>query len=162
MKHYKDALDGTAQHKHAFFLDDITHVGLNWTYKRSLTILSGDRSTKEYSYMLGKNNMVHLQLNRLIKRLKPTGIIQHLFDFGVWHFYRTHMLPPDDPRKILSLNDLGFGFVIFLAAIFASFLVFLYEVILAVRIRRWLRKLIGLVDFLRVLNARLENYHDRW
>jgi hypothetical protein len=162
VKLYENAINGESDAKYAFFVHDQYHAQLNAKFKKSLTIMSGLVLTKPYALAMVKNCMLFGQLSYFIDRLLPTGIIQHLFDFGVWDFFRTHMESEQDPRRVLSLDDLEFGFVIFLAAIFVSFLVFFYEVILALRMRQWLRDFIGLVDFLRVLKARLENYHDRW
>jgi hypothetical protein len=70
-----------------------------------------------------------------------------------------------DSPKILSLKDLEYGFVLFLVAAALSIVVFIGELLSVqvwLKIKRNLRILIGLADFLAVLGARMADYHDGW
>jgi hypothetical protein len=160
--YYGIALKGKNLGKLAFLVHTFSHAQLNDTFKDSLSIMTHEIFSRPFAFAIGRNNMLLGHFNYFIDRLIPAGIMKHLINYGVWNLFRPLVVESVDNRRILSLQDLEFGFVIWLVAISVCFQVFLYETILALRIRRWLRKLIGLVEFLRVLRARMADYHDGW
>jgi hypothetical protein len=84
-------------------------------------------------------------------------------DIGLWFLFKKDEIK--DPRKILRLSDLDFGFVLFLGAAGVSILVFFGELLwqqLWLKLRRKLKILIGVFEFLRVLRERMRDYHDGW
>lgn len=116
---------------------------------------------KPQGILILQNNMMFEHLNYFLDLLIPSGIPQHLLDFGLFTTYNHVHYAVVDSRKVLSLEILEFGFVLWLAACFISLIVFLCEARM-LWLRRKLRKLIGLIDFLRILRARLSDYHDKW
>jgi hypothetical protein len=84
----------------------------------------------------------------------------YLADIGLWFLFKNLEDEIKDPRKILSLSDLEFGFVLFLAAADVSILVFFGELLwqqLWLKLRRKLKILIGVFEFLRVLRERMRD-----
>jgi hypothetical protein len=137
------------------------HSEFNGTLHRSLAIMKNARLTKVFAIRFVKNYFLMKTLNHVISRLTPTGIPNYLADFGQWYLFKRLDVVIEDSRRILSLRDLEYGFVLFLGAALLSILVFIGE-LLSLLVRRKLRILIELVDFLRVLRARMLNYHDSW
>lgn len=61
--------------------------------------------------------------------LIPSGIIQHSEDFYYWLVHREKYIDPDDGPKVLTLNDLSYGFIIWLIAISAVIVEFFMEIL---------------------------------
>jgi hypothetical protein len=158
---YKMALKGKSDQKFAFLVNTIIHSHYNTTFQNTLTTMENERTSKLSAFGLGWNNMLLNRLNALIRRLNEAGISDYLDDYGQWFISRIFIEEVVDPRRILSLDDLGFGFVIWLVACFVSVLVFVIE-ILNVKLKMMFKSLIRLLQFLIVLRARLNYYHDGW
>jgi hypothetical protein len=133
------------------------HLRLNLTLKSSLTTMKNERVTKVMVLGMGRNHFMLGHLNRVISRFILAGITKHLSDYGMWFLLRQFDDELVDPRRILSLSDLEFGFVLWLVACFLSLLCFVSEVTFVK-----LKNLMLLTEFLRVLKAKVESYHDVW
>jgi hypothetical protein len=162
---YHETLDGNDKGKFVFLVHDLLHSQLNATFQKSHAIMKGSKLTVEVVIPVSRNHFILDPLNHVISRFTPAGIPKYLADYGRW-FYHCPLPEEDtDTRRILSLDDLDFGFVLFLAAAGFSLLVFFGELLwqqIWLKIARKLKILIGLVDFLRVLNERMQDYHDGW
>ncbi|KAG5670248.1 hypothetical protein PVAND_000525 [Polypedilum vanderplanki] len=156
--YYKKALNDETNEKFAFLVDSDFHAYLNTTFCQSLTKMENEKLTKMTSYFMFVNNILLHELNDIINRLVPTGIAQHLSDFGLWSLFRPIAEEFRDPRRILSLNDLEFGFVLWLIACLISLVCFIFE-ISYVKTKPLLKKLIGLIGFYRLLRIRLNVVH---
>jgi hypothetical protein len=108
-----------------------------------------------------KNNFMISHFEGIQTQLLETGFGKYHIEFAEWLDIKPHVEEKVDSRRIFALKDLEYGFVLWLAACFVSFLVFVYE-INSLRLKRKLRVLIGLYDFLRLLRARMADYHDSW
>lgn len=116
-------------------------------------------------YQLPKYNFIFQPLNELLKKMIPSGIPQHLYEYVKWFIARPADKEVEDPRRVLSMFDLEFGFVLFLIAIAASFIVFLWEVLsfnLKIKMKKIVSDFIGLLQFLKILRTKLLTYHDTW
>ncbi|KAG5671218.1 hypothetical protein PVAND_001427 [Polypedilum vanderplanki] len=158
---YEEALLEKSKIKYAFFVNEIEHASWNLTYKASLPVLENERLKKSIALSVFKNNILQHQMNEVIDRLIPMGILKFLSDYGRWYVNRPVDAEIEDPRKILSMNDLEFGFVIFLGALAFSIVVFICE-LLSLSMRRFLKNLFGLFEFLRVIREILKVYHNEW
>jgi hypothetical protein len=159
-KLYELALNGKSHTKYAFLVFSFVHAVFNSTYKRSLPILQNEKLVKVTSFFTIRNNMLLTQLNDVISRLIPAGITKYLSDFGLWFILRPLDDEVLDPRRILSMTDLEFGFVLWLVACFICFLCFICEI--SPRFQNKFRMLIGLINFVTVIRARMAIYHDKW
>jgi hypothetical protein len=163
--HYQGTLAGNDKEKFAFLVHELIHSQLNATFKKSLAIMKGSKLKIEVVIPVSRNHFIFDPLNHVISRFTPAGIPKYLADYGRWFYFRPLPEENTDTRRILSLIDLEFGFVLFLAAAGFSLLVFFGELLwqqIWLKMARKLKVLIGLVDFLRVLNERMQDYHDRW
>ncbi|KAG5671310.1 hypothetical protein PVAND_001515 [Polypedilum vanderplanki] len=161
MESYNSTLDGKAKSKFAFLLSTIEHASWNKTFKRSLPIMENVKIKTTIAFGTQKNNILNYQLNQVINHLIPSGILNNLLDYGKWYLYRPIHIEPEDSKRVLSMSDLQFGFVIFLGFMSLPIVVFICE-LHALYVRRQLRKLLGLYEFVRVIRERLKDYHDKW
>jgi hypothetical protein len=164
-KIYVDTLLENHDRKFAFMIQNLAHSQLNATIGKSLETMKGERLRKDLSYIMSKNHFLLGHLNHVISRFIPAGISKHLVDYGDWYLMRKLKEEILDTRRVLSLKDLDFGFVLFLGAAGVSVLVFFGELLsqqVWLKLRRKLKVLIGIWDFLRVLRERMKDYHDGW
>ncbi|KAG5671307.1 hypothetical protein PVAND_001512 [Polypedilum vanderplanki] len=159
---YKRALDGETKSKYAFFTTDISEQAA-WkkVFNGSLFTLENEILSKPLAVSSPLNNILQYQLNKLVDHLIPSGILNHLVNYGVWHLHRPIYIEPEDSKRVLSMSDLQFGFVIFLGFMSLPIVVFICE-LHALYVRRQFRTLLGLYEFVRVIRERLKDYHDKW
>lgn len=158
---YKDAIKGNFKTKYAFFISITDHYLYNSSFKDSLPKMDNESIKKEKVFVMIKNGMLVEHLTYIINKFLPTGILKFLDDLAKWYLHRKLELEPDDPRRVLSMTDLEFGFVIFVGFLSVAVVVFIWE-IFSLGVRRKFRKLFGLFEFLKVLKERMKDYHDRW
>ncbi|KAG5685025.1 hypothetical protein PVAND_014228 [Polypedilum vanderplanki] len=158
---YGKALEEDLLKKYVFLVSFEVHHKLNQTFKSSLLRLKNEKVTYMTRLALTRNNILLHSMNHFMDKLIPAGIACQLMDYASWHDYRLISEEIDDPRKILSMSDLEFGFILWIIACCFSFFVFIYE-LHALYLRRQFRILLGLFEFLRVVRERLKDYHDRW
>ncbi|KAG5671335.1 hypothetical protein PVAND_001538 [Polypedilum vanderplanki] len=156
---YEEVLNGKSTAKYAFFMEESDHSVLNSTFGRTLPRMKNEDIQKEKAFGTIKNGMLVEQLNHVVDCLQPTGIIKHIDEYSKWHVHRQLDIEPEDTKRILSMSDLEFGFVIFLGFLSLAIFVFICE-LHALYVRRQLRKLLGLYEFVRVIKERLKDYHD--
>ncbi|KAG5679499.1 hypothetical protein PVAND_009063 [Polypedilum vanderplanki] len=160
-EYYNQTLTGETKQKYAFLMPIYTYRTYCTIFNTSLPIMKNVKITKSYGYQLPKHHMLFLHLNKIFDKLIPTGIPEHLYKKGYW----MHLKPKDneivDTRRVLSMSDLEFGFVIILGFLGLSIFVFICEVY-AFYMKILLKKLLGLYEFLNDLKEILRNYHDRW
>ncbi|KAG5674041.1 hypothetical protein PVAND_004031 [Polypedilum vanderplanki] len=158
---YKRALKGETKSKYAFFVSDFELENWKSFFNGSLPMLEYEKLSKPLVISSPLNNILQYQLNKLVDELIPSGILNHLVSYGEWYLNRPIDIKPEDTKRILSMSDLEFGFVIFLGTLSFPIFVFICE-IHALYVRRQLRKLLGLYEFVRVIRERLKDYHDKW
>ncbi|KAG5670860.1 hypothetical protein PVAND_001093 [Polypedilum vanderplanki] len=158
---YKRALAGETKEKFAFFVSSNVHDSWNSSFMNSLLIMENEKITISMGITMPKNNILLFYINDIISRLIPSGILQYQVNYGSWSLNRPVEAEPEDTKKILSISDLEFGFVIFLGFLSLATVVFVCE-LHALYVRRQLSKLLGLYEFIRVIRERLKDYHDKW
>ncbi|KAG5676356.1 hypothetical protein PVAND_006198 [Polypedilum vanderplanki] len=160
-KIYKDAVNEISNEKLAFLVDIELHTLFNFTNKKSLPMLNNEKTSKFAILVLPKNFILLKSMNFLIDRFFETGITNHFIDYGRWYLHRPFDLEFEDSRRILSIKDLEYGFVIWLFACFVSFLVFLCEIRKKVyqKIKKWVETFAGFCGFLIVLKTRMKRFH---
>jgi hypothetical protein len=158
---YMEAYQEKLQEKYAFFVASDFHAAMNSSFKFTLPKMQNEKLLKAGGFRLPKNHLLLNQLNHVLGQLISAGITKHLIDYGLWHIHRPCDDEIVDPRRILSFTDLEYGFASWLLACFVSFVCFVCEV-LSVKLKREFIDVIELVDFLRVIRARMVSYHDTW
>ncbi|KAG5671269.1 hypothetical protein PVAND_001475 [Polypedilum vanderplanki] len=159
--YYSNAFEKDQKNKYAFIITKSTHDFWISELKGSLPILPIEKFTKDMSIFTMKNSILFVQMNQIMNKFIETGIAQHLLDYAVWFLWRPSDKKVEDPRKVLSMSDLEFGFVIFLGFLSLPVVVFICE-LLSLKVRRQMRKLVGLYEFMRIIRERLKDYHDKW
>lgn len=94
-------------------------------------------------------------LNKLLERILPAGIPKYLLDYHMWMLFKKYEGFIDNSPKVLTINDLCFGFVLWLGACGLSIVAFMLEIV-RFKLRKIFRILIGLTMFLRILIVRLK------
>ncbi|KAG5676547.1 hypothetical protein PVAND_006372 [Polypedilum vanderplanki] len=125
---YEDAVNEVSNEKLAFFVSEGIHVKLNFTVKNSLPVLTNEKTSKHKFILFKKNFVLEKNLNFLIDRFLEVGITNHFIDYGTWYLHRPFEIKVEDSKRILSIKDLEYGFVIWIFACFVSIMVFLWEI----------------------------------
>jgi hypothetical protein len=105
-----------------------------------------------------KNSFIANLLYETVDKYLPSGIFQHLCEEGVWRIYKFRDKLVEEKRRILSMSDLEFGFVLWLGACGLATVVFIFE--LLGRFKHQLRQQVGFILFYRLLKIRLRNVYS--
>ncbi|KAG5668078.1 hypothetical protein PVAND_016033 [Polypedilum vanderplanki] len=127
---YDQSLKEETRAKYAFLIEAKLYDVIDNFFNQSLPVMQNEKISKSTGYIMPKNHMLLLHMKKLFDDLIPTGIFEHLKQYGIWFLHRPIYKIPADPRKILSMFDLEFGFIIFLAALCVSTVVFICELFL--------------------------------
>jgi hypothetical protein len=160
---YTQALRGNSSGKYAFFASHEVHTSLSSDNKNSLPVIKKDTFSMMSTLKMSNNDMMFKHLDFVMQQFVSAGIDKFLIDHAMWDLARPYDLEIEDSRRILAMSDLEFGFVIWLAACFVAFLIFVGEKLsMWIKLGRKFKRIVGLVEFLRVLKARMADYHDGW
>jgi hypothetical protein len=109
-------------------------------------------------FLMMKNHFTSNLISTVTGRFIDMGILQHSLAFANWMLWRPNYEkePPPGPH-VLKISDLSFGLYIWLAACGVCLVGYLLE-ILKFKMRRPIRKLVGLMHFLLLLRERLQHY----
>ena len=75
-----------------------------------------------------RNHFLFEATEEVVQRLIPMGIIQHSFELHTWISLRPVIEVEENEPKVLTIDDLEFGFVIYLATCGLSIFGFFCEV----------------------------------
>jgi hypothetical protein len=139
-------------------MDEIEHKELNSTFGNSLAKLKEEKMAKMYFVLIHKRNVFSMHIDRVMSWLIPSGIPDYLFKYGSSDIYRRLDLEEPDSRRVLSLSDIEFGFVIWLATFPFPIAVFIYEVF-SVKVKEMMRDFAGFFQLFMLIKARMNIYH---
>ncbi|KAG5666636.1 hypothetical protein PVAND_014652 [Polypedilum vanderplanki] len=125
---YEAALNGSSKIKYAFLVNQNVHGILNSTFKSSLSTMENEGTTFTWTYSIPRNLLLSNEMVEVINEFVPSGIIQYLYDFMLWLNFRPTDFQEEDSRRILSMTDLEFGFVLWIVSLSVPLICFLYEV----------------------------------
>ncbi|KAL7011987.1 hypothetical protein ACKWTF_014551 [Chironomus riparius] len=103
-----------------------------------------------------RNSLIFEILNKLMERIVPAGIPQYLNKYHESNVYRTFYPIIDIDPKVLTLQNLEYGFVLWIGSCGISAIGFLMEH-LWLKGRRVCRSIIGLWMLMSILRIRLRN-----
>jgi hypothetical protein len=159
---YCNNVDSNSSAKLAYFLTRELELrfSLNCSVSSSRKITLPVFNEIPMSFVLHKNCIMNDLLQDVMEKVVEAGIPQHFWKVEQEVKYNIGLDSGEieDNRRILSLNDLEFGFVIFIIALSVSTVVFFCE-FLGPKIKKFVRLLIGLFYFLRLLRVRLGNFY---
>lgn len=75
-----------------------------------------------------RNSFIYEILNEVLEKTLPSGIPQHLIKFHYSIIFQKYEPVVDNSPKVLTLDDLGFGFVLWLGACAISIVGFILEI----------------------------------
>lgn len=114
----------------------------------SATILKNFKYVDDsMNFGIARNSILSESLNEVLEKLGPSGIIQYLINFDSWVTYRNFKSAAAKVPRVLTLNDLSFGFVLWLVACLISVIGFAVEVT-EYNIKIMLQNVIGIGIFL--------------
>ena len=141
----------------AFFLEDIQYNIFNSICKGAAFKLRNFKRDAAISALFTKrNSFIYDILNQVLEKIIPAGIPQYLVKYHESNMYKEYVPIVDNSPRVLTVDDLEYGFVLWLGACGISVVGFLLEFIWF-KLRKVLRIMIGLWLFLKVLKMRLRN-----
>ncbi|KAL7013177.1 hypothetical protein ACKWTF_015235 [Chironomus riparius] len=99
------------------------------------------------NFGITRNSILYESLSEVIEKLNPSGIIQYLINYDSWVTYDKFDSAVTKVPRILTFNDLSFGFVLWLAACGISVVGFAVEMT-EYKMRIAIKNMIGVVVFL--------------
>lgn len=145
--------------KYAFFMNDQTLLNITQLCQCKPLVLSEQVTSRVTGIGLPSVDLFSDIVDGFLKRLVPMGILNHLIDYHTWILYRNGIYKAvDEDPKVLTMDDLSFGFILWLIACVISTIGYLLE-IARFKMRKKVRTLIGLVLFLMTLNSCLKKGH---
>lgn len=102
-----------------------------------------------FSICVPKNNFFTVMNQKVMNALISGGIPQYLIDFYTNFELRPMLIPRKDP-KVFDIDDLMFGFIIWLVACLISITAFLIELIVF-----YVTNFIGLIWFKNLLKSKI-------
>lgn len=103
--------------------------------------------------ILPKNHYLNSLIIELLQYLSAGGILQQSVNYHSWMLFKKVFFEPPQEPQVLTVDDLSFGFILWLASCGISFIPFIFELI-GPTLFRLSRKLIGLICFLTLLFMR--------
>ncbi|KAG5669317.1 hypothetical protein PVAND_017205 [Polypedilum vanderplanki] len=117
-------------------------------------ILKKEKTVKMLSLGFYRQSILSNALADLMLNLSQTGIPHYLNERGFHQFYDLFQPPEEENLRIFSLDDLEYGFVLYLGACALAIIVFIFELI-SVWIKKILEFYFGLFAFVRILDVKL-------
>lgn len=142
--------------RYAFYADEAIADELNAACMCSNEIFKEILFTYQTAFGSYIFEFVRYTLEDTLQHIIPAGIPQHSIEYHRWALYGRWEQEIDGGPKVLAMNDLSFGLVLWLGACGVSFLGFCME-LLHFKLRKPLRTFIGLVCFLLLINQRLNS-----
>lgn len=96
---------------------------------------------------IARNSILYESLNEILEKLGPSGIFQHLINYDPSVDYPIFDSAIEKPPRILTLDDLSFGFVLWLVACCISIVGFAVEVT-EYNLRILIKNMVGIGIFL--------------
>jgi hypothetical protein len=154
-------VDSNSTAKMAFFLFDEREHLFNGNCKVSSPRKITPDLYHEIPYSIGvhKNCLLYDLLLNVMERTVTAGIPQYFRSYNFemnWNFKSNRKLAEDN-RRILSLNDLEYGYVLWLIACGISTTVFLIE-LLGSKLKKIKENLSDVFRFLKMINTRFANH----
>ncbi|KAG5669978.1 hypothetical protein PVAND_000267 [Polypedilum vanderplanki] len=117
-------------------------------------------ATNEHFFTLSMSNVIMFNLlSKAIDDFMPTGIIQYQVNRGIYLSNPHFQAEVEDTKRIFSLKDLEYGFVMYLGACAVCITCFIFEFLWNI-CKRWKRNLFGNFAFLISLRQRRNVFYN--
>ena len=104
--------------------------------------------------LMQRNSFISELINDILEKTIPFGIPQYLMDSHHSMLFKHYEKKIVKDPKVLKVDDLSFGFVLWLGACGISFCGFILEIVMF-KVRKWMRTVVGIWMVLRILFMRL-------
>ncbi|KAL7015192.1 hypothetical protein ACKWTF_016332 [Chironomus riparius] len=102
------------------------------------------------AFAMTKNSILYPYFEDVMEKLIPSGIPQYLPDFHAFLLYGNYKNLDMETLKVLTLDDLSFGFILWLIACAISMIGFLIEIVFA-SISKAFKSVVGLILLLQAI-----------
>jgi hypothetical protein len=148
--------------KMAFYISKSTVTYIKYLKNCSGIFMEQRWIKRPAGFALDRNSILFRLVEDILQHTIATGIPQHLKKYHEDFILKIDPVVEDDEPKVLTMEDLSFGFNIVLIALGVSTIVFVLEV-LYFRTKKFIvenvRKIIGNVFVLLLLKQWLKRYH---
>lgn len=141
--------------KIAFYVDESDVKRLNAACMCSNKLID-DIFTSQTSFRMQNSHYLYDIIEDTLQHIIPFGIPKHFSEYHKWFLYGRYDELIDSGPKVLTLEVLSFGFVLWLCACAISFVEFCFELV-DIKMRRHFRTLIGFVLFFKLFYLRLNS-----
>ncbi|XP_070508928.1 uncharacterized protein [Chironomus tepperi] len=116
--------------KLAFFFEDIQYSSLNSFCQGSAIKLKKFRNDVVLSsFLTYRNSFIYDILKEILEKIIPAGIPQYLVEYHMEQVYKKYEPIENNEPKVLTVDDLTFGFVVWLGSCGIAVLGFIYEIL---------------------------------
>lgn len=146
--------------KLAFFMNDMLEIGISRETGVTGINLNEKLMVHSVSFVMEANNFIFELAEMVIERFIQAGITKYLFEYQCFLEKATKVNEKTlKGPEVLSIDDLRFGFIIWLSACGVTLIVFMSELLtylVKVEGKKLMYKIFGLLCFLRLLKQRLK------
>ena len=136
-------------------MEYIQYVSLNSICKGAAVKLKNFQGDGQLSVLFTvRNSFLYKTLNEILEKLIPAGIPQYLIKYHEVNLYGSFVPTVVGGPNVLTIEDLTYGFVLWLGACGVSVAAFLIE-ILCLFVTIWLKKFIRLWTLQKFLEFKL-------
>jgi len=130
IKSYCDNFD-KVNAKLAFFMEDIQYTTRNSFCQGAGIKLKNFKKEATLSVLFTlRNSFLYDTINNIMEKTVPAGIPQYLIKYHEFNMFKVFVPSASSPVRVLTIQDLEYGFVIWLGACGISIIGFLLEVML--------------------------------
>lgn len=134
----------------AFYADENNLLEMNMDCQCSNRILNEILATVQIGLAVDKNHFLFDLIEDTLQKIIPFGLVNHFIDLHKWILYRQDKDVSESEPKVLAIQDLSFGFVVWLISCIFAIAGFIYE-ISKFKGRRSIKELSGLIAILLFL-----------
>jgi hypothetical protein len=136
-------------------MEDYTYTAVNSVCHGTAGKLKNFRSKlAAASFLTARNSFIHVILNEILDKTIPAGIPQYLIEYHSSLIYKKYEPIDDNEPRVLTVNDLSFGFVLWLGSCAVAVVGFIFE-LFKFCIFKAFENTVGLYVFLKVWNGKL-------
>ncbi|CAG9810472.1 unnamed protein product [Chironomus riparius] len=137
--------------KLAFFIDNGQYsTYASMCHGTAIELRNFKSDTSLITLFTTHRSIIHKHLSATLDKVIPAGIPQYLFDYYKSLLFKKFDRIEDKSPKVLAVDDLGFGFVLWLCACGISVVGFLLE-LMTLRMRMSIHNFVGVFGILEVL-----------
>lgn len=109
-------------------MEDMTYAAVNSFCRGAAGKLKNfENKLATSSFLTVRNSFYYGILNQVLDKIIPTGIPQYLIEYHSFLIYKKHEPIDDSEPRVLTVDDLCFGFVLWLGSCAVAIVGFFFE-----------------------------------